>query len=71
MYRDEVRTTLREHCHVVEGLRDALLARDELIGDEILEVIRSVAAESQDPLRIVAVDGERLPAEAGSQFPPG
>jgi len=51
--RDEVRTMLREHRHVTEGLRDALLARDELIGDEILDVIRSVAP---DPLQIVEVD---------------
>jgi cell division protease FtsH len=29
--------------HVVEALRDALLERDELIGDEILTVIRSAA----------------------------
>ena len=47
--RDEVRTMLREHRHVVEGLRDALLARDELIGDEILDEIRAVAAGSQFP----------------------
>ena len=47
--RDEVRTMLREHRHVIEGLRDALLARDELIGDEILDEIRAVAAGSQLP----------------------
>jgi ATP-dependent Zn protease len=32
---------LGEHRHVVEALRDALLDRHELIGDDILEVIRS------------------------------
>jgi cell division protease FtsH len=31
---------LEEHRNVVEALRDALLQREELIGDEILEVIR-------------------------------
>ena len=31
---------LDDHRHVVEALRDALLERDELIGDEILDVIR-------------------------------
>ena len=51
--RDEVRTMLREHRHVIEGLRDALLERDELIGDEILDEIRSVAP---DPLKIIEVD---------------
>ena len=60
---------LREHLHVVQGLRDALLARDELIGDEILDVIRSVAPESRGPLRIVHVDEERPLAEAGTQSP--
>ena len=35
---------LDEHRDVVEALRDALLEREELIGDEILEVIRSVPA---------------------------
>ena len=32
---------LEENRHVVEALRDALLDRHELIGEEILEVIRS------------------------------
>ncbi len=32
-------TMLDEHRHVVEALRDALLERHELVGDEILEVI--------------------------------
>ncbi|HEX3980779.1 MAG TPA: hypothetical protein VHW93_06130, partial [Acidimicrobiales bacterium] len=31
---------LEEHRNVVEALRDALLDREELIGDDILEVIR-------------------------------
>ena len=31
---------LDEHRNVVEALRDALLEREELIGDDILEVIR-------------------------------
>ncbi len=30
---------LEDHRHVVEALRDALLDRDELVGDEILDVI--------------------------------
>jgi cell division protease FtsH len=36
-----VRTMLDEHRHVVEGLRDALVDRDELIGDEIVSVIEA------------------------------
>jgi ATP-dependent Zn protease len=46
---DEVRTMLRVHSHVVEGLRDALLAREELIGEEILDVIRAVRPKPATP----------------------
>jgi hypothetical protein len=37
--KDHVRAMLDEHRHVVEALRDALIARDELIGHEIIDVI--------------------------------
>jgi cell division protease FtsH len=37
--RTEVTSLLGANRHVVEALRDALLERDELVGDEILEVI--------------------------------
>jgi cell division protease FtsH len=40
----EVRELLERNQSVVEGLRDALLERDELVGAEILEVIASVGA---------------------------
>jgi hypothetical protein len=36
----EVTTLLGDNRHLIEGLRDALLDRDELIGQEILDVIR-------------------------------
>ena len=45
--RDEVRQLLGEQRHVVEALRDGLLARDELIGDEITEVIAAALAAHQ------------------------
>jgi cell division protease FtsH len=45
--RDEVRTMLVEHVHVVEALRDALLVRHELIGEEILEVISKAQLEAR------------------------
>jgi ATP-dependent Zn protease len=38
--RTRVRRVLDGNRHVVEALRDALLDRDELIGDQILDVIR-------------------------------
>jgi ATP-dependent Zn protease len=38
--KDSVTRMLDEHRNVVEALRDALLEREELIGDDILSVIR-------------------------------
>jgi cell division protease FtsH len=38
--KDSVTRMLDEHRNVVEALRDALLEREELIGDDILQVIR-------------------------------
>jgi ATP-dependent Zn protease len=38
--KTEVTRLLRENRHYIEGLRDALLERDELIGQEILDVLR-------------------------------
>ncbi len=38
---------LEQHREVVEGLRDALLERHELVGDEILEVIASSSPEAR------------------------
>ncbi len=45
--RDEVRRLLAEQRHVVEALRDGLLARDELIGDEITTIIAGALAAHQ------------------------
>lgn len=42
--KEDVRKLLDEHRHLVVALRDALLERDELVGDEITEVL-AVAAE--------------------------
>jgi cell division protease FtsH len=51
-----VRAMLDGHRHVVEALRDALLDRDELIGDEIVSVIESAMATpvpaEQDPVEV-------------------
>jgi ATP-dependent Zn protease len=38
--KDEVRKLLDEHRHLVVALRDALLEREELVGDEIIDVVR-------------------------------
>jgi ATP-dependent Zn protease len=42
--KDEVRRLLDRHRHLVVALRDALLLRDELVGEEILEVLRGAQA---------------------------
>jgi ATP-dependent Zn protease len=49
--KHDVRILLDQHRHLVEALRDALLAREELIGDEILEVLHAAgaAAEGEEP----------------------
>jgi cell division protease FtsH len=46
--RDQVRTMLEDNRHIVEGLRDALLDRDELVAQEILEVIRGSEERTYD-----------------------
>jgi len=54
--RDSARETLEAKTHVVEALRDALLERDELIGDEITAVIELASAgdgASQGPVEQV------------------
>lgn len=38
--KEDVRALLDGHRHLVAALRDELLARDELVGDEIVEVLR-------------------------------
>ncbi|MBV9098881.1 MAG: hypothetical protein JO079_12570, partial [Frankiaceae bacterium] len=42
--RTEVRSMLTDNRHLVEGLRDILLDKEELIGDEITDAIAAVAA---------------------------
>ena len=46
--KEAVTRLLADNRHVIEALRDALLEHDELIGEEILEVIRKAEAPSID-----------------------
>ena len=48
--RRQVTTLLREKRHVVEGIRDALLEREELIGDEIEEIMAELGEREPMPL---------------------
>jgi ATP-dependent Zn protease len=47
--RTEVDALIEGNRHVVEALRDALLERDELVGDEIADVIRGGSAPVDSP----------------------
>ncbi|MFZ4515009.1 MAG: AAA family ATPase [Acidimicrobiia bacterium] len=46
--REVVRAMLNSHRHLVERLRDALLDREELVGDEILIELRAAELEYAD-----------------------
>jgi cell division protease FtsH len=54
-----VRGMLDEHRHVVEALRDALLDRDELIGEEIVSVVET-ALEEPRPEAVLPVEAAEL-----------
>ena len=55
---------LDEHRNVVEALRDALLERQELIGDDILEVIRSSQPAGVDRTAATEDGGSGQPRSA-------
>ncbi|MGA2835303.1 MAG: AAA family ATPase [Acidimicrobiales bacterium] len=61
--KESVTRMLDEHRHVVEALRDALLVRSELIGDEILDVIRRAQGDP-DILPVNLRDGRYAPTDA-------
>lgn len=50
--KEVARVLLREHRHVVEALRDALMDRHELVGREIRAVIDSAEIDLRDRVRI-------------------
>ena len=57
--KESVGQMLEEYRHVVEALRDALLLRSELIGEEILDVIRQ-AQVHPGSLSVDPLDGRRV-----------
>ena len=58
-HKARVQVLLRDHRHLVEALRDALLERAELIGREITDVLEAAAAR---PATIDLRDPSELPA---------
>jgi hypothetical protein len=68
--RRQVRTLLESKRHVVEGIRDALLEREELIGDEIEELMARLG--EREPMPVPAGgDGLSGPGGNGQPTPEG
>lgn len=73
----EVTRMLDANRHLVEALRDALLDREELVGDEITGVLRAAAGDPVLDLRPIearlapahTADGADLAPEAGGRRP--
>jgi cell division protease FtsH len=57
--RAQVTVLLRQKRHVVEGIRDALLAREELIGDEIEQIMAELGEREplEVPIPVAAASG--------------
>jgi ATP-dependent Zn protease len=49
LHKDQVTDLLNKNKHLVEALRDALLEREELIGDEIMQVIEKAEIAHDAP----------------------
>jgi cell division protease FtsH len=73
--KEAVKEQLELHRPLVEALRDALLAREELIGEEILEVLRHAEAEAGRAAPLPARGAPSLlarrPAPPGALADPG
>lgn len=54
-----VRALLAANGHIVAALRDALVERDELVGEEILEVARAAGPPVRDGLKVERRGGDR------------
>jgi cell division protease FtsH len=51
LHKDQVTDLLEKNKHLVEALRDALLEREELLGDEIMTVIEKAEINNDEPRR--------------------
>jgi cell division protease FtsH len=67
--RRQVRQLLETKRHVVEGIRDALLDREELIGDEIEELMARLGEREPFPVPVGGPGQAALPG--GNGQPPG
>jgi ATP-dependent Zn protease len=69
--RRQVRTVLESKLHVVEGIRDALLEREELIGDEIEELMAQLGEREPMPVPVVGDGQDALGPGGNGQPGPG
>jgi cell division protease FtsH len=70
--RRQVLELLKQKRHVVEGIRDALLDREELIGDEIEEVMAQLGEREPLPVRAGDVAAGQRPGDPqGGNGPTG
>jgi cell division protease FtsH len=69
--RRQVSELLREKRHVVEGIRDALLEREELIGDEIEELMAHLGEREPFPVPVTGDGPGALPEGNGQPLPGG
>jgi cell division protease FtsH len=75
--RRQVADLLRRKRHVVEGIRDALLEREELIGDEIDELMAQLGERERLPVPVGGdgqgelPQGNGQPQDGDGQSPPG
>jgi cell division protease FtsH len=64
--RSRVRTLLQQKRHAVEGVRDALLEREELIGDEIEALMAELGEREPLEVGVLAGNGHGTPPMLGS-----
>jgi hypothetical protein len=70
--RDKVRNLLLKKRHVVEGIRDALLEREELIGDAIEALMADLGEREPIEIPVLALASNGGPAiGAGVGAPAG
>jgi cell division protease FtsH len=69
--RRQVRQLLESKRHVVEGIREALLEREELIGDEIEELMARLGEREPLPVPVGADSPGQMPGGNGQPLPGG
>jgi len=66
---EEVRKLLGANRHLVEVLRDALLDRDELVGEEIVDVLTAAEGKATPPVESLKPSNGGAPKARGTDLP--